>query len=213
MKKRARKLVRLSISEVSAVHAAANPYAAIKIMKRDKPRYRWGPAFNLIPAEDDTVAKGETSLDRALLELEEHRKFAKTVAPIVENSMQTQHVDINKAAAIAVVKRFDGIVDEIATRHKISKAAALLKVSSSADYAADWFAYRQASQAIEVPAAPTPEPAQVLVSEAYQKMAKKAAKLAKREGISEASAFSKIYQSRPDLAAADRAFRLGGRAA
>jgi hypothetical protein len=42
---------------------------------------------------------------------------------------------------------------------------------------------------------------------------RKAEKRAQKNGTRVATEFSKLYAERPDLAAADRAFRLGSRAA
>jgi hypothetical protein len=207
----AKKLTKIRIDEVSAVDSGAGRGVRVVMMKRAGKRYRFNEAGSLVP-----VGKFDTSdsLSRALEEVQQHREFRKAAAPLVgdQHMQTTETVDVNKAAT-AVIKKFDDHVAEFANRHNITRGAALLKIAASPDDAALWCSYREAQQVIGVPAAPTPEPAQVLVSEAYQKMAKKAAKLAKREGISEASAFSKVYASRPDLAAQDRAFRLGGRAA
>jgi hypothetical protein len=219
--RRVKRLTAIKLHEISVVDNGAGgdhrPQSrpAIVLMKRQKPRYVMGPAFNLIPADDDTdtVDKVDTSLDRALQEIEETRQLQKSLAVTKEDNSMDTVTDVAKAAAVAVVKRFDGIVDGVAKRHQISRSAALLKVAADSEMAADWFAYRQASQVIGSPPAPTPEPEPVAVSDAYTKMMRKAEKRAARNGTRVATEFSKLYAERPDLAAQDRAFRLGGRAA
>jgi hypothetical protein len=127
--------------------------------------------------------------------------------------METQ-VDVAKADAVAVIKRFDDAVGDLAKRHNITRGAALLKAAAAGG--PDWFAYRQAQQIVGAQHQATPEPEPVMVSDAYAKIGKKAAKLAKAENISEASAFARVYQTRPDLAAEDKAFHMakgGGLAA
>jgi hypothetical protein len=213
----AKRLKKLRIDEVSVVTAAANPGARVAIMKRvtgfddtgellidGVPRWRRKKMGGGAVAKVDT----STSVERALAEIEETKRFAKAHAAVTEViPMETQ--DVTKAAAaVAVVKRFDGIIAEIAKRHNITPGAALLKVAQDREMSAEWFAYRQAQQidGAQVRAAPEPEP--VVESDAYQTMMAKATKRSARHGTSVASEFSQIFAQRPDLAAEDRAFHF-----
>jgi hypothetical protein len=217
MKPKIKRLTRLKISSVDAVDRGAGEGVRIMLMKRDRPRFVMGPAFNLIPAADDTgegdgVAKGSTSLEKALAEIAETRQLAKSLAvtkahaaPLTEDHpMETS--EVMKAAVAKVDDRIAVIMKREPT---ISRDVAYLRLSSSTDDL-DQEAWQIHKQLATVPATPVSAPAPVTVSEAYAKMQKKAAKLAKRENISQASAFAKIYQARPDLAQADKQFFFTG---
>jgi hypothetical protein len=164
----------------------------------------------------NAAARGEatsSSLKRAMAEIEETNQLRKFLAAPATEGLVV-HTDIEKSAAIAVTKRFDDRVEAIAQRDRIGFPAAMLKIASangnavSSEVRADyqlWLDYRKAQDVI---AATTPAPVVAApvptVSPAFQKMAQKAQKLAEKEGISQAAAFAKIYQQRPDLARADK---------
>ena len=115
-----------------------------------------------------------------------------------------------KADAVAIIKKFDDKVDEIAKRHKITRGAALLKVAQDREMAADWFAYRQAPQIVGAQFTPTPEPERTALSPAFVKMQEKAEKRARKNGTWVATELSKIYADpeNADLVQADKAFHV-----
>jgi hypothetical protein len=161
-----------------------------------------------VPLWKGGVAKvDDSSLARALEEIEETRALAKSAAPLVgDQHMQTQTVDVNKAA-IAIVKKFDDTVDDIAKRYQISRGKALLKVASSGDHADLWASYRAAQQIVGTQLRAAPEPEPVVLSDAYQTMMAKAAKRAAKHGTNVATEFAKLYAdpANRDLLNEDRA--------
>jgi hypothetical protein len=190
----AKRLKHLKIKEVSIVDRGAGEGVRVVMMKR-RPRYEFNDAYSLVPIVDP--------VERAKREIADNLAVAKSLsASLGDIEMHTEVSEVAKAAQ-AIVKRFDDRVAEIAKRHSISHNAALLKISSSPEDAALWRDYRQAQQLI-APPTPTPEPAPVVVSDAYSKMMAKAERRAEKNGTSVATEFSKIYQARPDLAQQDK---------
>jgi hypothetical protein len=186
------------------VTAAANPYATIKIMKRDRsqPRFVFDDADNLVRNPAAYTTGANDSLSKALAEIEINRAFAKAAAPVLEDTtMETD--EVMKAAVAKVDSRIAIIMKREPT---ISRDVAYLRLSTSRD-AADQEAWLLFKSLSVVPPTPVSE-APVVVSDAYAKMQEKAGELAKAEGISQASAFAKVYQLHPDLAAEDRQFHL-----
>lgn len=106
-------------------------------------------------------------------------------SPRDENMTHTEHQPVAKRMAdrAEVLRKADPTLR--------SFESAVAKIASSRDPADQelWAAYKNAP----ITPAAVPEPAQVQKSEAMLKLEKKARKLAKREGISQAAAFAKVY--------------------
>jgi NADH dehydrogenase/NADH:ubiquinone oxidoreductase subunit G len=194
--KRLKRLTRLKVNEISAVDRGAGEGVHIVLAKRQKPRYRFNDAGSLVP-----VDKVNDSVERALAEIAEHRAVVKAAAPLTEDHpMETS--EVIKAAVAKVDDRIAAIIAK--SDKPIDRVVAIGRMASSSD-PRDIEAWQIHKQLATVPATPVSAPALEPVSDAYAKMMRKAAKLAQKEGISQASAFAKIYQSRPDLAQQDKA--------
>ena len=207
--RRPKRLTKLRIDEVSVCDSGAGRGVEVVLMKRDVgfndageltidgvPRWR-----RKMTGGVTKVDTGDTSLDRALEEIEETKRFAKAhAAPLTEDHpMETS--EVMKAAVAKVDDRIAAIIAK--SDKPISRVVAIGRMASSSD-PRDIEAWQLHKSIASVPATPVSAPAPV--SPAFLKMQKKAAKLAQKEGISQASAFSKIYASRPDLAQADKQF-------
>jgi hypothetical protein len=201
MKKRIKRLTNLRVTSVDAVDRGAGEGVRIVLMKRAR-SYRWGPAFNLVPDDGDAVGKASTSLERALQEIADHRAVVKAAAPLTEDHpMETS--EVMKAAVAKVDDRIAAIIAK--SDKPIDRVVAIGRMASSSD-PRDIEAWQIHKQLATVPATPVSAPAPVTVSPAFMKMQKKAAKLRKADPtLSEASAFARVYQSRPDLAQQDKA--------
>lgn len=94
--------------------------------------------------------------------------------------------------AVSIAKRVNSRIEELmaADPEVRSYASAVAKIATSRDPAdqALWREYKQLSFVAEAP-----EPAPIEKSDALLKLEKKARKLAKRQGLSEAVAFAKVY--------------------
>jgi hypothetical protein len=208
MGKRAKRLTRLKIHEVSVCDAGAGRGVRIALMKRagkSRPRFVFNGADSLVPNVDDSWTK--PTVAKALEEIEANRRLLNSagLAKATPPAMEHHNMGIETVAKAAITKMDSTIEDLMRDPAIKSRASALLKISSSAAHAETWRAYRAAMQ---LSTAEEPETAAPMtVSPAYAKMMKKAAKLRENEpGLSQASAFAKIYAARPDLAQEDKAY-------
>ena len=232
-----KKLTKLKITEVSAVDSGAGRGVKVMLLKRDAPpvaveKMSWdvldahGRIISNHSRRKDAKrarnalnekARGERSIAAAHREIAENKRFMEAHArAAVQTEDKVVETDVAKAAA-AVVQKFNARCEQVAKTEGISLASATLRIASANGNAAFgressdfqlWQDYRKASE-IVVASAPAPVAAPApMVSDAYAKMMKKAGKVAKRENISVASAFSKVFSANPDLAQADRAWNV-----
>jgi hypothetical protein len=226
IKKRARRLTRLKISEVSAVPSGAGRGVQVVLMKADtqdgdvsvgeymrqrgqkkRPRFRFGPAFNLVPVDQvekvDTQHGGHApgrdlpdddfaaaSLQRALAEIEEGRQFSKTAgvtSPTVEDNMD---IITKMASRVAEIRKADPSIrsDEVAMLR-------LAEDYRNPDAQALWKAFKEgtapASAAIEK---------SVKIEKTLRKVDKRIAEIrAANPGMSRESAIAKIATTDLDL--------------
>ena len=231
-----KRLTKLVITEVSAVDRGAGEGVKVMLLKRDKPvekQLTWdvkdahGRVISNHSRRKDAKrernrlnekARGDRSIAAAHREIAENKRFmeAHAHAAVQKTEEKVVETDVAKAAA-AVVQKFNARCEQVAKTEGISLASATLRIASANGNAAFgressdfqlWQDYRKASE-IVVASAPAPVAAPApMVSDAYAKMMKKAGKVAKRENISVASAFSKVFSANPDLAQADRAWNV-----
>src|SRR5258708_33422366 len=133
----AKRLKKLRIDEVSAVTAAANPYATVKIMKRvtgfddtgellinGVPRWR----LKLRKTGDVTKVGTGTSVERALAEVEEHKQFKKAHAATSTKDEHPMETEVMKVAIAKVVSRIDAIIAK--SDKPISRVVAIGRMAS-----------------------------------------------------------------------------------
>jgi hypothetical protein len=220
-----KRLKALKILEVSAVTAAANPHAAVKITKRmphDVIDSRTGEVVGEFSnrrkaaKERDRLNAGARSLAEAEAEIAENRRYAKSHAAVTEENMQTEIVDIAKAQSI--LTQVDKRVDEIARTHFISHQGALMRLAQTSALvnksdAELWQGYRLAKQLVEDNRpAPIAAPVQV-AGPAFAAMAKRVDAIMKADSTvrSRESAIAKVATSViPSDQALWQAYKLEG---
>jgi hypothetical protein len=103
MTKKPKRLTAIKLHEISVVDNGAGgdhrPQSrpAIVLMKRDKPHFAWGSAYNLVPvgddiADSDSVTTADTSLERALQEIEMHKRAVAKFAAATPTEVPMEHM-------------------------------------------------------------------------------------------------------------------------
>jgi hypothetical protein len=220
--KRARRLTKLRIDEISAVDSGAGRGVEVVLLKRDKkpPKFIFNDTFGLVrnPArksaeveknlptsgglvDDDRAA---ASLAAAKREIAENREFAKSAGASLPGT-EDHTTDIEKAAEMIAVAKVAGAIAKIMARSEkpISRDQAMYRMATSPEFTEEWLLAK--SMAAVVPA-PVSEPAPIAKSDAMLALEKKARKIMKRDPrLSAASAFALAYERNPHLAQADKA--------
>jgi hypothetical protein len=204
--KRAKRLTKLRIHEVSVCDAGAGRGVRIALMKRrgDQPerRWRWGPAYNLIPAEGDDGSRAET-IAAAKREIAENWSGSGLGEAKLSSGTEYQSMEINIAKAMevrtAAIMKSDPSVR--------SPESAMLKLAESRDPQdqALWRAYKSGVMPASAPVEKT-----INVEKTMRKVDKRIAELqAVDPSLSRLSAIAKIASSPGDRELWERYKALG----
>jgi hypothetical protein len=205
----AKRLTRLVISEVSAVDRGAGEGVRIALVKRAAKGERWAGNFdgaigldkagNRKPAKKAKRIKSD--MGKPISATTKATNPAPAPAPVIEEEHPMPKVS-NAVAAMS--ERADEILKSDSSIRSRESAIAKVAVSADPRDRQIWDAYRAD---FDAPAQAEPAPI-AKVSSAYTQLMAKASILAKKIGVSEAVAFSKIYTAPENwgLVQPDKAF-------